>query len=288
MLTPRDEISLIECMCRSIIEAGGYCCALVDFARPDENSSAEPVAWWGVDPRVVASMAITWAGTPRSGNAAGAAIRRGTVMIVDDNLTNPDTARSREGALRRQQKAVMSLPLKVDDAVIGALTIFAAESESFGDEEVVQFTEVAAALSSGIAASRARAARRLLEVSLQSSEERFRAVTEASLDALLVLKSVPDAAGNLVDFEVTDMNGRARELGLAKGEVIGKTLFQLLPMYRFRTAEFFTKCAQVLATRTPVEEEFAFDAPGAERKRFRQRVVVVEDGVVVSLRDITA
>ena len=286
LLTPRNETLLIEYLCRAIVEAGGYRGAWVGFARSDQNKTVEPVAWWGLDSEFVAGLGVTWADTPRGRGPAGSAIRRGTAVIVNDYLTNPATAPWRENALRHQFNSLISLPLKVDGAVIGALTIHAAESESFGEQEAVLLTGVAAALSSGIAAVRSRAARAQLEVSLQTSEERFRAAAEASLDALLVLKSVRDAAGNIVDFEVTDMNGRAaRELGLAKDEAIGKTFFQLLPVYR--TAGFFNKYVHVVATRTSLEEEFPFDLPAAERKWFRQQVVAVGDGIAVSLRDIT-
>ncbi len=286
LLTPRDETSLIESMCRAIVEAGEYWRAWVGFAKSDANKSVEPVAWWGVDLQYIAGLGVTWADTPRGSGPTGSAIRRGAAVIVNNAMTSPDIAPWREDAPHGQLNAVISLPLKVDGAVIGALSIHAAETESFGEQEAVLLTEVAAALSSGIAAVRARAARTQLEVSLQTSEERFRAAAEASLDALLLLQSVRDAAGNIVDFEVADMNGRAAgELGLAKDRVIGKTFFKLLPVYG--TAGFFSKYVHVVATRTSLEEEFPFDLPAAERKWFRQQVVAVGDGIAVSLRDIT-
>jgi len=286
LITPRDETSLIEYMCRAIVEAGGYYGAWVGLARFDENKTIEPVAWWGMDPQFVADMGVTWADTARGRGPTGTAIRRGAAVIVNDNMTNPDTAPWRENALHHRLSSIISLPLKVDDAVIGALSIHSSESESFGEQEAVLLAGLAAALSSGIAAIRSRAARAQLEVTLQTSEERFRAAAEASLDALLVLKSVPDAAGNTVDFEVTDANGRAASvLGLAKDEVIGKTFFQILPAYI--APQFFGKYANVLATRVALEDEFPFDAPGAERKWFRQQVVAIGDGIAVSLRDIT-
>ena len=95
-----------------------------------------------------------------------------------------------------------------------------------------------------------------------------------------------DAAGNIVDFKVTDMNSRAaRQFGVAKSEVIGKTFFQLLPVHG--RAAFFGKYVQVLASKKSFEEEFPFEAPGRQRKWFRQQVVTVGDGIAVSLRDIT-
>jgi len=286
LLAPCDEISLIEYMCRAIVEAGGYRCAWVGFARSDENKTVEPVASWGMDPQFVAGLGVTWSDSPHGRGPTGSALRLGTAVVMNDYMTNPDTAPWRESALRHQLSALISIPLKVDGAAIGALSIYAAEAASFGEQETVLLTEVAAALSSGIATVRARALRAELEASLQTSEERFRAAAEASLDALIVMKSMRDATGNIADFEVTDMNGRAaRELGLAREEVIRTKFHQLLPAYG--TAGLFDKYVGVVATRTPLEEEFAFDLAGAPRKWFRQQVVAVGDGIAVSLRDIT-
>jgi PAS domain S-box-containing protein len=286
LLTPRDETSLIEYMCRALVEAGGYRSAWVGFAKSDENKTVKPVAWWGLDAQFVASLGITWADTARGRGAAGTAIRRGAVVIMNDYQTHPDTAPWHEDARRLPYDAVMSLPLKVDDAVIGALAIQATESKSFGKQEAVLLTEVAAALSSGIAAGRSRAERTRLEVSLQTSEERFRAAAEASPDALFVFKSVRDNAGNIVDLEIMEMNARAaQQLGMVRDDTIGKTYLGLLPL--FKTTSSFDKYAQVVTTGTRFEDEFPYDVPQKGRRWFRQQVVPVGDGIAISLGDIT-
>jgi PAS domain S-box-containing protein/putative nucleotidyltransferase with HDIG domain len=286
LLATRDETSLIGYMCRAIVETGGYRCAWVGFARSDENKTVEPVAWWGMDPQFVAGLGITWADSPCGRGPTGTAIRHGTAVVVNDHMTNPDTAPWHELALRYKYNAVMSLPLKVNDAVIGALTIHAAESESFGEQEAVILTEVAATLSSGIAAVRSSAARTRLYVSLQSSEERFRAAADASPDALFVFKCVRDNAGNIVDLEIIEMNARAaQQLGMARDDIIGKTYLGLLPF--FKTASSFDKYAQVATTGTRFEDEFPYDVPQKGKRWFRQQVVPVGDGIAISLRDIT-
>ncbi len=287
LLTPGDEKSLIEYMCRAIVEAGGYRSAWVGLARSDENKSVEPVASWGLDPQFMVDMQVTWADTPRGRGPTGIAIRRGTAVIVNDNMTNPDTAPWRDNALRYQLNSIISLPLKVDDAVVGALSIHAAESVSFGEQEAVLLAEVAAALSSGIAAVRAGAARTRLEASLQTSEERFRAAAEASPDALFVFRSVRDGAGLIVDLEIIEMNARAaQQIGMARDEAVGKTYLGLLPL--FKTASSFDKYAQVVTTGTRLEDEFAYDVPKKGRRWFRQQVVRVNDGIAISLRDVSA
>jgi len=285
--TARDEKTLLEGMCRAIVEAGSYRGAIVGFAKSGEQKSVVPMASWGLDLQFVANLGITWADDPRGRGPMGTAIRRGATVVMNDTITNPDTSPWREDAQRYHLNAVVALPLKVDGAVIGALAIYAAEAESFGEQEVVLLTEVSAALVSGIAGLRARAARARLEVSLQTSEELFRAAADASPDALFVFKSVRDSAGNIADLEIIEMNARAaKQIGIAREEAIGKTYVGLLPLYA--TQGTFDKYVQVATTGTRFEGEFSYDVPQKGQRWFRQQVVRVGDGIAISLRDITA
>ncbi len=282
-----DQRTLSESMCRAIVETGGYRGAITWFAKSDEQKSVEPVTWWGLDGELVARMNVTWAETARGRSPAGSAIRLGTTVVMNDIMTNPDTLPWREDAQRHRLNAIVALPLKVDGAVIGALSVYAAESESFGEQEVVLLTEVAAALSSGIAGVRARAAHARLEVSLQTSEDRFRAAADASPDALLVFKSVRDGAGSIVDFEITAMNARAaQQIGMTRDVAIGKTYLGLLP--QFLTPSLFDEYAQVAATGNRFESEFPYEVPEKGSRWFRQQAVRVGDGIAISLRDVTA
>lgn len=285
LLTPRDEVSLIESMCRAIVECG-YRGAWTGLTMSDARKTVKPVASWGIDPEFIASFDIIWADAPGGHGPAGTAIRSGAPVIMNDYMTNPETADRHKYARRHQLNAIIALPLKVDDAVVGALMIHSAESESFGEQEAALLTEVAAALSSGIAAARSRAARVQLEASLQTSAERFRAAADASPDALFVFRSVRDSADTIVDLEIIEMNARAeRQIGMARDDAIGKTYLGLLPLYKTKGA--FDKYAQVATTGTRFEDEFPYDVPGKGRRWFRQQVVRVGDGIAISLRDIT-
>ncbi len=282
-----DEKTLGESMCRAIVETGGYRGAWVGIARSDENKTVEPVAWWGIDPEFVANLDVTWADNTRGRGPAGTATRTGTPVTMNDYMTNPDTALRHERARRYQLNSISSFPLKVDGAVIGALSIYATESESFGEQEAVLLTEVAATLSSGIAALRARAARARLELSLKRSENRFRAAADASPDALFVFKSVRDSAGNVVDLEIVEMNARAaQQIGMSRKDAIGKTYLGLLPLYATRGS--FEQYVRVVNTGTRFEGEFSYDVPQKGQRWFRQQVVRVGDGIAISLRDVTS
>ncbi|MBU0592385.1 MAG: PAS domain S-box protein, partial [Gammaproteobacteria bacterium] len=126
----------------------------------------------------------------------------------------------------------------------------------------------------------------IMAESVQASEARFRAVAEASLDALFILRSVRGEQGEILDFEFTDLNPRAEQmLDMARDKVVGQKLCELLPVNR--TGGFFDKYVAVATTGTPLEEEFPIDIPEIKAKWVRHQVVRVGDGIAISSRDIT-
>lgn len=122
--------------------------------------------------------------------------------------------------------------------------------------------------------------------SIQTGGERFRAVAEASLDALFILKSEHGEHGEILDFEFADINPRGEEmLGMARDKVVGQKLCELIPINR--SGGFFDKYVAVVTTGTPLEEEFPIDTPEIKAKWLRHQVVRIGDGVAISSRDVT-
>lgn len=283
---PSDEQALAEGMCKAIVDSGGYRMAWVGFAEDNADKTVRPVASAGTPEGFFEDFPITWAHTASGQGPAGEAIRQGAPVVVNDVQMNLDAEPLREHLGRFGYASIIAFPLKADDGILGVLVIGAAEINAFAEQEAVLLAEVATHLSSAIFAQRSRAERARLEVSLQSSEGRFRAAAEASPDALFVFKSVRDGAGNIVDLEITAMNARAaQQIGMAPDDAIGKTYFGLLPLYK--TVSSFDKYAQVATTGARFEGEFSFDVPQKGKRWFRQQVVRVGDGIAISLRDVT-
>ena len=137
--------------------------------------------------------------------------------------------------------------------------------------------ETAAALQ---ATERARA-------ELKTAGELFRTATNASLDALFILASVRDADGRIADFEIKEINVRAEQmLGLARTQIIGQKLCELLPWVR--TQGRFDPYAVVVNTGVPLDEEVAVDVPGLAAKWLRQQAVRLNGGMALFMRDVTA
>jgi PAS domain S-box-containing protein len=108
---------------------------------------------------------------------------------------------------------VIGLPLLSGPEVLGALAIYAAESDAFDGDEVQLLRELADDLSYGIVALRTRAARQRAEEALRQASAYNSCLIEASLDPLIVIGR---------DGRITDAN-RATEAatGAQRAELIG-------------------------------------------------------------------
>ena len=124
--------------------------------------------------------------------------------------------------------------------------------------------------------------------SVKESEARFRAATESGLDAFYVLKSIRNEQGEIVDFEIVDLNTRAAKLlSRSKETLLRQRITKVLPLSRTGPG-VFQAYVRVTETGKPLEEEFAVDTPGSRAYWLKQQVVPIADGVAVTVRDVTS
>ena len=118
------------------------------------------------------------------------------------------------------------------------------------------------------------------------AQETYLAASEASLDAVFVLRSVPGADGAILDFRIEDTNSRAeRIMGFSRDAARGRLLSELLP--NTRRNGMFEEMVRVATEGIVVEADWlAAKGPSAGRWLNRQ-FVPVEGGVVAMARDIT-
>ncbi|MEB0134504.1 EAL domain-containing protein [Actimicrobium sp. CCC2.4] len=128
--------------------------------------------------------------------------------------------------------------------------------------------------------------RLLADSRYQRSAEELRAATDSKLDAFFVLQAERNAAGEVIDFRFSYINDIGlRLLGLAREQVIGQGLCELLPVNR--TDGFFDRYVQVLQSGIPLKEEFAIDTPGIHATWLAHQVTPLADGVAITSRDIS-
>ncbi len=184
-----SEDDLFQAMCRALVEIGGYRMAWIGQAGHDKEKSIRPLAHAGDEAGYLALAKIGWGDNPYGRGPSGMSIRTGTPQFNNDIKDNPVMAPWKEAALERGYISSISLPLKDNADVFGALTLYAGEPNAFGPDEVALLVELAVDISYGIAALRTRRdhdemertlrlvnERKQAEDALRESEERFRGI----------------------------------------------------------------------------------------------------------------
>lgn len=146
MVHAEDEVSLLNAMCRTLVEAGGYRGAWVVYLDY-ESGEVTPVAHAGERP-------------------PGPAF---------------DAAPSSPASIQPQAEPglVVSLPLKSQDKVFGMLTITEAEAGSFDNEHVTMLKGLADDIAYGVTSLRHRAAREKAERDLRATEEKLSSILDS-------------------------------------------------------------------------------------------------------------
>lgn len=114
----------------------------------------------------------------------------------------------------------------------------------------------------------------------------------ASLDAIYVYDAVRNARGKIVDFRFADVNTRGLKLlGVTRARLIGRSIIKLSP--RVLTNGVFEEYLQVIATGRPLVKVVPFAAPWPnarwrEPKQLHYQIMRLGDGVLITVRDVTA
>lgn len=117
---------------------------------------------------------------------------------------------------------------------------------------------------------------------LRQRERRARTCMEATLDAVFLLRAVYDDDGEVVEFNLEDMNARAlQRIGRPRSELVGRGICELFPSNR---GGIFQRFRQVFITGEPYQGSFEMPHPFEELGRTAQQVVRWDEGVVVHNR----
>jgi len=196
LLHADNEQELLQDICRIVVETGGYRMAWVGYAEDDEVQHVRPVAQAGFEDGYVESLNISWANTSRGQGPTGRAIRTGQICSTQNMHTDPLFAPWRSEAEKRGYASAQSFPLKTDQGVFGALTIYSTLPDAFTKEESSLLNTFAGNLSYGISMLRSRKERERVENELRQSEARYRSLFENKHTVMLIIDPVD---GQIVD-----------------------------------------------------------------------------------------
>ncbi len=176
-----DERSLLQEICRIVVEECGYAMVWIGYAEADPEQTVRPVASAGFDEGYLETLRVTWSANERGFGPAGSAIRTALPSLCRNIGTDPKFTPWRDEALKRGYASSISLPLAFAGDVLGAISIYSREADPFSDDEVRLLMELANDLSQGISAIRLRAAHAEAQEAVIRSEERYRRFFEDDL-----------------------------------------------------------------------------------------------------------
>lgn len=180
--TGEDE--LLQAVTHSIVENGGYRMAWVGYADDNPEKTVTPKAWAGVEEGYLAQLHLTWADAERGQGPASRAIRSAAPQVTHDLLADPGFTLWRDLAAERGYAANFAYPLRAGGKVVGALSLYAAETDAFDEGETRLLTELADDLAFGIESLRTRAERDRIAFQHEHHAEILRHSLEDALRAI--------------------------------------------------------------------------------------------------------
>ncbi|MGA2112530.1 MAG: PAS domain S-box protein [Anaerolineales bacterium] len=266
-----EESSLLESVCRILVEQSGYRLAWVGLADQDEQKKVRPVAQAGYEQGYLENLHLTWADEERGRGPAGTAIRTASPVIARDIATDPNFAPWRQQALERGFASAIALPLGSENTQpLGTLCIYAAEPNAFNAEEIQLLTQLANDLGYGIESLRTREAHRRGQEQLERQLVRLESLRTidttiaASLDLGLTLNVLLDQVTNQLKVDAADvllLNPHSQFL-----EHVAARGFrtEALKHTRLRLGEGYA--GQAALNRSPVRIPALSDAPDGLRR----------------------
>ena len=216
------EEELFQSCCDAIAGHEGYPLAWIGLARDDATHSVEIVARAGTALAYMQGLEVSWGDTPLGRGPTGVAIQSGTAQVVNNLAENAAYLPWREKARANGLASSISLPMRIDGAVAGALVVYGREAQAFGRGEVQLFEELAADIAYGVSARRTRIAYEAGLVEREQATQRLRAAFESLIAVLAatVERRDPYTAGH--QRRVAELaSAIARTLGLEREQIEG-------------------------------------------------------------------
>ena len=155
----REEVELLEAICRIVVEIGGYRLAGVGYAQDDEARSLKPMAAIGDKPENVLAMRLSWsADSPWGQGPAGQCVRTGLPVAYPNLREQAQGFPWRQAALANGYEGAIALPLRGRRRVFGFIGLFAGSARTLADSELALMQDLADNVARGIDKLRARGA----------------------------------------------------------------------------------------------------------------------------------
>jgi PAS domain S-box-containing protein/putative nucleotidyltransferase with HDIG domain len=207
-----DEASLLEGVCRTVVETGGFILAWIGLTGEDGNENLREIARAGHDGGDLADLIGGRDETGGPESLAVSSMKTGRPAILRSFEPSPGFRPNALSAAPGPAAASIVLPLITNGSTLGAMAVCAREYDAFAEREVEMLTELAADVAYGLAAIRTRRKHDQAVRDLQISEEKYATLVEKGNDGIVVVQ----------DEKLSYINSRAADfLGRPVSDLIG-------------------------------------------------------------------
>lgn len=179
-----DEDALLADSCDVARRVGGYRFAWIGLIESDDATTLRLRAHAGLSGVPAADAHLTLTDPDRAGDAVVVALSSG-----EPRLRHRVSGMPRDWPLQDDDpdvRAILALPLRVKEAVVGALVIGATQADAFTLGETQVFLEMAVELGLGMQMQRTHAAKLLAERDLRANLQQVRAILANQHSGVLV------------------------------------------------------------------------------------------------------
>lgn len=277
-----NEMDLLEKICRTVVDIGGYRLAWLGFAEQGKERTVRPAAQACCDDRYLKTLGIAQLDTERG--LSGEAIRMGKPCIVRDILNDSNFVSWRSEASRYGYASAIAVPLISEGQAIGVLNVYAADLSAFESDEIKLLTELADNVAFALSALRSRKERqRMLSTfkemitALRESEKKYRILIEQASDGIFIF----DHLENIID-----VNSMACQmLDFTREEFLRLSMRDLIPADEYDAANSYF--SELLAGKAVISEKRMLRKDGTLIS-VEMSTKILEDGRLQTIvRDIT-
>ena len=171
-----DQEALFREICRAAVDQGGYRMAWIGLC--DEKSHAvKPFAFAGHEQEYLTKIQVTINPDEETGRGpVGTSVRENCCVTIQDIGTDPRMKPWREEGLQRGYHSVASVPFQQHGKMIGVLSVYSGEANSFTADDENLLTEISKDISFALDRLAAETAREQAEAKVRQQVERLTAL----------------------------------------------------------------------------------------------------------------
>ncbi|MCP4769921.1 MAG: PAS domain S-box protein [Planctomycetes bacterium] len=156
LLQACSEQLLLDSICRLMVAEGGYPYVWIGFQDFSDGQSIRIVSQSGRKGKLLGDSDLTWTEGPRGGGPTAFAMRNAKTVVSHYPALHEEPLDGPEAPHALGFLSCCAVPLRISGRLVGAVTIYSEDNDSFAAHERVLLEDLACSLGHGIHAARAR------------------------------------------------------------------------------------------------------------------------------------